>query len=128
MEWEEDARIRLAAVPEGYCRDMTMRAVEAITARSGSRRIDLGSVEAVLDVFEQGSQQVSETLEWTEDARDLLARVPDMVRGMLIREIESAALRSGKSFVDGREVDAVRDQWLTGGAFHLDPTDPRGAE
>jgi len=125
VEWEQDAGKRLEKVPEGYCRDMTRRAVETIAAQQGGGRIDAQSVEAILKVFENGSQQVSETLEWTGDARSLISRAPDMVRGMLIREIEAVANRDGKSIVDAAMVEVVRNKWMTGGVFHLDPEDPR---
>jgi hypothetical protein len=62
---------------------------------------------------------------WDDEARQRIARAPALVRGMLQKEIEGWARRSGFAEVTGEAVDAVRGQWIDRGVFHLDPDDPR---
>jgi len=123
--WSAEARQRLEAVPEGFCRDMTAKAAETLATHQGQTRIDSGFVEQILDTFQSGSAAVSATLPWDDPARERIARAPDMVRGMLAKEIEGWAARNGLGRVTEEAVDAVKALWQERGVFHLDPNDPR---
>jgi len=123
--WTADAESLLDRVPQGFCRDMTRRAAETIAVRAGAARIDAEFVERVQSVFAAGAATVSESLTWSDDARARIARAPEMVRGMLVREIEAWAGRNGLERVEGGAVDAVKREWQQGGVFHLDPFDDR---
>jgi len=50
------------------------------------------------------------------------------VRGVLLHEIEGWAIRGGMNRVTEAAVDAVREQWVERGVFHLDPNDPRNPD
>jgi hypothetical protein len=78
-----------------------------------------------LDTFKLGAAAVSETMDWEIDARIRISRAPEMVRGMLIKEIEGWAQRNSRQRVSVNAVDAVKAQWQERGVFHLDPDDPR---
>ncbi|MEA3291677.1 MAG: universal stress protein [Pseudomonadota bacterium] len=124
-DWSEDARARLQQVPEGYCREMTIAAAEAIAGQQGLTGIDADFLDGILEVFEAGSETVSETLPWDAAAKARIAGAPEMVRGMLTREIEGWARRNGEARVNEAAVEQVKRQWRTRGVFHLDPDDPR---
>ena len=124
-DWQQGARDRLRRVPEGFCRDMTIKAVESIASLSGCEEIDSDFVSQVMKTFKSGAETVSETMPWDSDARIRISRAPDMVRGMLIKEIEGWAQRNGNDRVDETAVEAVKDVWRERGVFHLDPDDPR---
>jgi nucleotide-binding universal stress UspA family protein len=126
--WTADALALLDRVPDGYCREMTRKAVGAIAAQSEAERIDSQFVARLLQVFESGSRDVAETMPWREQARTRIARAPDIVRGMLVREIEAWAARNGCEQVDASAVDAVKQEWQSRGVFHLDPGDPRSEQ
>ena len=125
LAWTEDAEARLAQVPEGFCRDMTRRAAQTIAEQSAATRIDAGFVDQVKSVFAAGAERVEETLPWSDEARERIARAPEMVRGMLVKEIEGWVDRNHQTRVDADAVQAVKAQWQQGGVFHLDPDDPR---
>jgi nucleotide-binding universal stress UspA family protein len=125
LAWTEDAEALLAKVPDGFCRDMTRRAAETIATRSAAPRIDAGFVERVQKVFAASAESVEETLPWSDEARARIARAPEMVRGMLIKEIDGWAERNHLTRVDASAVEAVKAEWQQGGAFHLDPADVR---
>jgi hypothetical protein len=125
LPWTEEAEVLLAQVPEGFCRDMTRRAAETIAERGSARRIDADFVEQVKKVFAAGAEGVQETLPWSDEARARIARAPDVVRGMLVKEIEGWAVRNHLTRVGASAVEAVKAEWQRGGAFHLDPADAR---
>jgi len=123
--WSGAARRKLDAVPEGYCRDLMVNAAETIAEQNGLGRIDKAFVDSILKTFGDASEASGETLPWDDEARQRIARAPVLVRGMLQKEIEGWARRSGFAEVTGEAVDAVRGQWIDRGVFHLDPDDPR---
>ena len=123
--WQQGARDRLRRVPEGFCRNMTIKAVESIASLSGCEEIDGDFVTQVMKTFKSGAETVGETMPWDSDARIRISRAPDMVRGMLIKEIEGWAQRNGDDRVDEKAVEAVKEVWRSRGVFHLDPDDHR---
>ena len=82
-------------------------------------------LEQVLNTFTQGSGEVEETLSWDEDARLRIAKAPDMVRGMLVQEIETWVKERGEKHVGHTAVDAAKSRWEQQGVFHLAANDPR---
>ncbi len=124
--WSREADVRLQSIPEGFSRDMTRKAAETIATRQGLHEIDSDFLDQILETFEAGARNAEETLPWLPEARARIERAPDMVRGMLIKEIEGWARRQGRERVDLAAVDAVKEEWQRRGVFHLDPEDPRG--
>ena len=94
---------------------------------SGRHEIDEGFVASVMETFQAGSDSSSESMPWEDQARERIARAPDMVRGMLIQEIEGWSRRNGLQQVSGEAVDAVKQTWAERGVFHLDPDDRRNS-
>ncbi len=125
LSWKQEARDRLRGIPQGFCREMTIKAAESIARQSGRDQIDVDFVHQVMATFKSGAAAVSESMPWDNDARIRISRAPDMVRGMLVREIEGWAQRNGDDRVDETAVEAVKEEWRARGVFHLDPDDHR---
>jgi len=123
--WSDEAERKMQSVPPGYCRDMTRKAAETIAQNGGVEEIDGGFLQQVLNTFTEGSGEIEETLEWDEAARQRIAKAPEMVRGMLVQEIEVWARNQGRSRVDSDAVDASKQRWEQQGVFHMAPDDPR---
>jgi hypothetical protein len=123
--WTAEAEALLQSLPVGMSRDLSRQAVTAIAAKNGAREITAVLVQQVLETFRSGSAEVVESMPWDEDARAGLSRAPDMVRGALIREVETWAKQRGLPRIDAATVRAVKETWQTSGQFHLNPTDPR---
>ena len=120
-----EAELMLSNVLPGFCRDMTRKAAETIARQSGLEQIDAAFVEQVMETFQAGSDTSVETMAWEPAARERIARAPEMVRGMLIKEIEGWSQREGLEQVTEVAVDAIKHIWAERGVFHLDPDDPR---
>jgi nucleotide-binding universal stress UspA family protein len=125
--WTPEAAARLQAVPEGYCRRLTERAVDTLASQNNLRQVDVEFLEKVLEVFKNGSKGVNTAMPWAPDARARIERAPEAVRGMLVREIEAWARRHELAEVDARAVRAIKREWQSRGVFHLEPGDPRGS-
>ena len=123
--WTMEAAARLQSVPEGFCRTMTERAVNTLARQGDRQSIDVEFVQGILGVFENGSRSAATGMPWAESARERIERAPEVVRGMLIKEIEGWARRNGLEEVDEGAVEAVKREWQAGGVFHLDPEDRR---
>ncbi|MFZ2651037.1 MAG: PCP reductase family protein, partial [Burkholderiaceae bacterium] len=123
--WTAQARARLQAVPAGFCRTLTERAVDTLAGQNDRQEVDLDFVQSVLQVFENGSRSIDTAMPWAADARARIERAPEVVRGMLVREIEAWAQRHARAEVDEDAVRAVKREWRARGVFHLDPEDPR---
>ena len=123
--WTAEAAARLQAVPAGFCRALTERAVNSLAGQGGMRQVGVDFVQSVLRTFENGSRGIETGLPWVANARTRIERAPEMVRGMLVKEIEGWARRHGLAEVDEGAVRAVKREWMARGVFHLDPQDPR---
>ena len=127
VRWDPAAEALMENVPQGFCRDMTRKAANTIARQNGRQEIDEGFVAGVMETFKAGSDSSSESMPWEDQARERIARAPEMVRGMLIKEIEGWARRNGLQQVSGEAVDAVKQTWAERGVFHLDPDDRRNS-
>lgn len=125
IAWDQEAKAMLQNVPAGFCRDMTAKAAETMAQKEGHAEVTPAFIGQVMQTFMSGSITAKETMPWDDDARDRILRAPDMVRGMLIQEIESWTQRQGMKRVTIAAVDAVKKTWQERGVFHLDPEDPR---
>ena len=125
VSWTAEAEQLVHGLPAGMSRDMTRNALVAIAAKNGLKEITADLVRQVLDTFKSGSADASETMPWDKDARDSLSRAPDMVRGMLIKEVEKWAQHNNRHHIDLASVNTVKQEWQSKGYFHLDPQDPR---
>lgn len=126
LSWATEATARLQQVPAGYCRNLTLRAVETLAMQNDLEQVDLDCLEEVLKVFKAGSQSIDTAMPWTDNARARIERAPDSVRGMLVKEIEAWVQREGLEQVDERSVRTIKREWQARGIFHLEPGDPRG--
>ena len=125
IPWSKEAEASLENIPEGYCLEMTRTAIETIATRSELERINVDFVEQLMKVFSSGSKNVEETMPWDEEARNGIAKAPDMIKGMLVKEIEAWAVRHQIEHIDKMAVDVVKSKWEESGVFHLAPDDPR---
>ena len=104
---------------------MTRKAAENIAEKNKLEEIDEKFLQQVMDTFKSGSESHGESMPWQDQARERIAKAPDMVRGMLIREIEGWSRRGNLSTVTEDAVNAVKQVWAERGVFHLDPDDAR---
>jgi len=127
--WTDNALNRLKQIPVGTSRDMTKKATNAIAQQQNINEINLEFLEQILSIFSSGSKEaatnIGQTLPWSEEAKASIAKAPQMVQGMLAKEIEGFAKCEGLNKVTLETAEKAKKQWADKGQFHLDPNDPR---
>ncbi len=118
MDWSEDAQQRLKKVPAGFMRDLTRHRIEAFAAREGQTEITEEVIEGKYAQWAAGSEALATTLPWQPQAQATVAKIPDFVRGMVIREMERCAHDLGLAEVTPEVLRHARATWAGSGSFH----------
>ncbi|WP_426417639.1 universal stress protein [Aestuariirhabdus sp. LZHN29] len=118
IPWTADAEQRLQRVPAGFMRQMTRQRVEAHALKLKQGEVTLALMEDKYDQWEQDSQGQQMSLPWDEAAERRIARIPDFVRGMVIKEVERCAREKGLERVNLEVMKEANSGWLDSGGFH----------
>jgi len=118
LTWDSAARQRLHRVPEGFIRSMTQRRVEAFAQRKGNTVITLELLEEKYAEWAAGSAKQKAHLNWDDPTWQRIQRIPDFVRGMVIKEIEHCAQELGVNTVTPDVMAHASDAWSDMGIFH----------
>lgn len=118
VTWTLEAQSRLQQVPEGVMRELTRQRVEELARR---RDQSIVTVELMGDKYHQwaeGSARATSEMAWTEEARQTVERIPDVVRGMVVRAIEAYAQQCGLTEITPGIMDEAKAFWGNTGRFH----------
>ena len=118
MAWTPEAEARLGQVPEGEVREMTRQRVEVLARRLGLSTVTAELVEDKYQQWEKKSPESGGELAWTEEARQRMERVPAFVQGMVVKAIETYAIKQGATEVTSEMVDEAKGFWGETGRFH----------
>ncbi|MBW2187996.1 MAG: universal stress protein [Deltaproteobacteria bacterium] len=116
--WEEEARAMLDSVPIGFMRKIVMARVEALALQRRQSVVTVDLVNTKYQEWREGAAKVTKSLTWTDEAYAAIAKAPDMVRGMVIREIEAHARAAERSEVSLEFVRRCRSKWSPTEGFH----------
>jgi hypothetical protein len=123
MTWDSAAMQRLSRVPEGFVRTMTRRRVETFARRKGASIITAELLDEKYAEWAGGSAKQNVHLRWDDSAWDRIQKIPEFVRGMVIKEMENCAQQLGVDSVTTEVMAYASDSWLVKGVFHSE-TDP----
>ena len=118
LHWEAAALARLMRVPAGPLRELTRQRVELFARRRHAIRITLDIVEAKYAEWAAGSAKQRRTLPWDSVALERVNRVPGVVRGMVVKEIERCARDLGHDRVTVEAIERARCTWAQNSSFH----------
>jgi nucleotide-binding universal stress UspA family protein len=116
--WDNAARQRLQRVPQGFIRSMTQQRVEVFARRRGEAVVTAELLEEKYAEWAAGSARQSAHLQWDDSAWQRIQRIPDFVRGMVIKEMEHCAQQLGVNSVTPDVVAHASDAWSDMGIFH----------
>ena len=117
-EWTDAAQKRLQGVPEGFIRDLTRERVAAFAKRKGVDRITPELIDEKYSEWASGSSKQRMELEWDPAAAERIQRVPDFVRGMVIKEVERCAHVNGMDTVTADVITKALESWERLSEFH----------
>jgi len=118
LTWTDEAEERMKGVPEGFMRDLTRQRIESFARRKGVNRVDNKLIDAKYAEWGEGSARQHMELEWEEDALERVQRIPDFVRGMVIKEVERCAREAGANTVGLNALEKASGTWEKGKSFH----------
>jgi len=120
-EWSEEAKKKLILdAPEGFVRDLTRQRMDAYARHKGLSRIDIGLMEEKYAQWGEMSSALSTELEWETTTLERIQRIPDFVRGMVVKEMERCARDMGEGTVNEEVLNRVLETWSRHGPFDGD--------
>ena len=99
-------------------RDMTRKRVETYAGKKGVQTITSELMDGKYAEWGEGSAKQNQEMAWEDDVLERTLRIPDFVRGMVIKEIERCARELGLETVTTEALEKARDTWAKNGAFH----------
>ena len=120
LNWSAEAKQRLKRVPNGFMRRLTRRRVEQYAREQGESEISADLMSDKYQEWGEGSIKQSMTMPWSETAQAKMDRIPDFVRGMVIKEVERCASKLGFNEVTTEAISKSSNIWASGGMFHSD--------
>lgn len=108
LAWTEEATGRLRQVPTGLMRELTRQRVENLARQRGQTLVTGELMATKYYQWAEGSAQASSKMPWTEEARQRVARIPALVRGMVVKAIEAYALGQGLAEITPDIVDEAK--------------------
>ncbi|MEE9295842.1 MAG: universal stress protein [Phycisphaerae bacterium] len=118
LTWTAEAEQALLRVPEGFMRDLTRQRVEAFASRHGKNEVTKDVMDAKYAEWGEGSASQRSELPWDDDTLEHVGRIPEFVRGMVIKEVEGCARRMGVEAVSMKVLEHARRTWQEHGVFH----------
>jgi hypothetical protein len=118
IHWSAAAEARMARIPAGAIRDLTRSRIEAFARRRGVTEIDSELVDEKYAEWGAGSQQQAMQLAWTPESLQRIERIPEFVRGMVVKEVERCARAMGLDAVTPEVLERARGTWSKRGGFH----------
>ncbi len=118
MPWTDEAEAALGRVPDGFMRTLTRQRVEDVARKQGKTEVDAEAVAAKYETWGDGSARAERQLVWDDDALQRVQRIPDFIRGNVVRELERRARDEGRDRITAAYLDEARRRWSGGEGFH----------
>ena len=86
--------------------------MQSLHVQLGGRTVPPEPLEAIRGSLRHGRRleaKLASELTWTQDATERIERIPDFVRGMVVKAVEDYARERGLSEITGDVVGQVRD-------------------
>lgn len=120
LPWNEAAQQRLRRVPAGFMRDMTRKRVESFAHERGVAEVTAEVMDDKYQEWAEGSSKQEMTMTWSASALTKIERIPDFVRGMVIREVERCARDHGAKEITLERITKASNSWASNGSFHFE--------
>ncbi len=116
--WNAAAEARMSKVPVGFMRDLTRKRIEAFATRHGIDSITPQLIDKKYAEWNAGSAKQQMQMQWDEHAAQRIEKIPDFVRGMVIKETEQCAKQNGMTTITEEILNKATKHWKDKGIFH----------
>lgn len=116
LKWSQNAIDLLKSVPDSY-RNMTRWEVESYCRKSGHCAVTADLVEERIGVWKSISDKFKPTMEWEPDIIERVQKIPESIRGMVMREMEIMSAERG--MVTQETFDKIKTKWEESREFHV---------
>lgn len=123
LAWTSAAKQRLERIPAGFMRKLTRQRVEIFARARDATEVTTELMGKKYQQWGEGSEKQAMTMPWSNTAQKKIDRIPDFIRGMVIKEVESWATRLNLTEITPEVISKASDSWASSGQFHTD-TDP----
>lgn len=119
LTWTKNALKRLENIPPDFKKDMTRWEIEGFARKNGFLVVSADVVDERYSIWRNIANNVKSKMIWMADVKERIKRIPETIRGMVVREMELEAERNGKDLVDMDIFEAVKAKWLQTKEFHV---------
>ncbi len=118
ITWSAAAEARMSKVPVGFMRDLTRQRIEAFATRHKIDCITPQIIDEKYAEWNAGSAKQQMQMQWDEHAAQRIEKIPDFVRGMVIKETEQCAAQNGMTTITEEILNKATAHWKEKGIFH----------
>ncbi|MFQ5900510.1 MAG: PCP reductase family protein [Thermodesulfobacteriota bacterium] len=119
LTWSAEANKYLDSIPEGFRREMAKNEIEAFSRRNGYKVVTRKVTGERLKVWGDISKKIVSEMKWEKGVKERVDKIPERIRGMVVKEMELFARRAGEDTVTLRTLDSIRDKWMGSREFHV---------
>lgn len=120
LEWTPDALEFLERVPAGPMRVMTRARTELLASKRGEKVVTLSCLKEKYEGWGESSRQQEMQLTWAPAVTERMSRIPEFIRGMLIKEMEAFASAEGLTDITEEFYEKQTSRWMEHMKFHHD--------
>jgi hypothetical protein len=118
LPWDAAAQARLDKVPSGFMRNLTRQRIEVMARKMKAEEVTIAVMDAKYEEWGEGSAKQAASMPWDAASEAKIARIPDFVRGMVIKEAERCAQTLGQTTVTADILRKASSAWSQEGVFH----------
>lgn len=117
--WSVNAKKYLDKIPDGFRRTMSKNEIEAFTRRNGYKAVTMDVVDERLELWGSISKKMKSEMEWDSEVKERILKIPEHIRGMVVKEMESFAKKKGEVIVSIEALNSIREKWMDSKEFHV---------
>lgn len=119
LKWSVNAAKSLESIPDGFRREMTKNEIEAFARRNGYKVVTRDVIDERLKIWGDISKKMVFTMDWEKEAHERMSRIPEHIRGMVVREMELFAKNIGEDRVTVKILKSILKKWVETNEFHV---------
>lgn len=119
LKWSVNAIKLLESIPDDFRRKMAKNEIEAFARRNGYKVVTRDIVDERLKVWGDISKKMAFSMDWEDEARERVSKIPDHIRGMVVREMELFAKNAGEDVVSVKILESSCKKWIETNEFHV---------